>query len=244
MQNYDQRWKQAQDTEKQHWYNIAKKIADGRSPQLDWYGWKANRLQEKMAEFNHSLELESATIVEIGSGPVGVVSGMDVGERYAVEPLGDYFEANPVLTQQRRPDVTYKTARGENLPFADRFAGFVIIDNVLDHSENPSQILREASRILDDNGLLYIGVNIRSLWGSFLHKIINVFNIDAAHPHEYDYTKIRDFLFQNAFKINWETIENKNEVKKNNFKKKGFKGKAKVVLGLTEYYYEAFCQKL
>lgn len=243
MQRSGKRWHLAQDYEKNHWEKIAQKIVDGLHPQLDWYEWKADRLKEKLNAFNHTVDLKDATIVEIGSGPIGIVSGLDVGYRYAVEPLGDYFDANPVLTKLRKPEVTYITARGEKLPFDDHSSRLVIIDNVLDHTEKPNLILEEARRVLQDDGLVYIGVNIRSTWGTFLHRIINLFNIDTGHPHEYDHASIRKFLFHNGLKITWETIENRKKIKKINLKQKGLKGRAKVISGLTEFYYEAFCHK-
>lgn len=169
---------------------------------------------------------------------------MDFGKRYAVEPLGDYFVSKPILTEVRNPDVTYLTGRGESLPFESNFSDLVIIDNVLDHTENPGTVLREAHRLLHDNGLLYLGVNIRSAWGTFLHKTINKLNLDMGHPYEYDHAGIQTFLSRHGFQIIWETVEDRGVIRKKCLYKEGIKGKIKVVSGLVEFYYEAFCEKI
>ena len=44
--------------------------------------------------------------------------------------------------------------------FADRSFDVVICDNVVDHAESPSRIVRELARILVPGGLLYFTVNV------------------------------------------------------------------------------------
>jgi ubiquinone/menaquinone biosynthesis C-methylase UbiE len=51
-------------------------------------------------------------------------------------------------------------ALGESLPFPDQSFNLVLCDNVVDHAESPSQIVRELTRILVPGGLLYFTVNI------------------------------------------------------------------------------------
>ena len=45
------------------------------------------------------------------------------------------------------------------MPFRDESFDVVICDNVVDHAESPSQIVRELVRILAPGGLLYFTVN-------------------------------------------------------------------------------------
>ena len=52
---------------------------------------------------------------------------------------------------------------GEFLPISRRSFDFVILNNTIDHTDDPSSILKETRRILKEDGVLYIGVNIYPL---------------------------------------------------------------------------------
>jgi SAM-dependent methyltransferase len=58
---------------------------------------------------------------------------------------------------QRR--VRTIAAAGESLPFPDQSVDVVLCDNVVDHAESPSRIVRELTRILVPGGLFYFTVN-------------------------------------------------------------------------------------
>lgn len=49
-------------------------------------------------------------------------------------------------------------AFGESLPFADKSFDIVYSANVLEHTQNPEQVLREAMRVLRDDGRLFIEI--------------------------------------------------------------------------------------
>jgi len=77
--------------------------------------------------------------------------------RVGVDPLAaDYCRLFPAW--QRRASTV--AAVGESLPFRDRSFDVVLCDNVVDHAESPSRIVRELVRILTPGGLLYFTVNI------------------------------------------------------------------------------------
>ncbi len=58
----------------------------------------------------------------------------------------------------------------EELPLADSSVDRVILVHLLEHSENPSETLREVWRVLSPNGKLFVVVpNRRGLWARFEH---------------------------------------------------------------------------
>jgi len=98
-----------------------------------------------------------ARVIEVGSGAHGLIFCFGGEHRVGVDPLAaDYCRLFPAW--QRRASTV--AAVGESLPFRDRSFDVVLCDNVVDHAESPSQIVRELVRILTPGGLLYFTVNI------------------------------------------------------------------------------------
>jgi SAM-dependent methyltransferase len=99
-----------------------------------------------------------ARVIEVGSGAHGLIFCFDGGkQRVGIDPLAvDYGNLFPGW--QRRAQTV--AAAGESLPFRDRSFDVVLCDNVVDHAESPSQIVRELVRILAPGGLLYFTVNV------------------------------------------------------------------------------------
>lgn len=105
-----------------------------------------------------------ARVIEVGSGAHGLIFCFDGEHRVGVDPLAvDYGGLFP--RWQRRAQTV--AAVGESLPFRDQSFDVVICDNVVDHAESPSQIVRELVRILAPGGLLYFTVN-------FHHRVYSV----------------------------------------------------------------------
>ena len=100
---------------------------------------------------------KDARVIEVGSGAHGLIFCFEGDRRVGVDPLAvDYSGLFP--RWQRRAQTI--AAVGESLPFRDESFDVVICDNVVDHAESPSQIVRELVRILAPGGLLYFTVNI------------------------------------------------------------------------------------
>ena len=100
---------------------------------------------------------KDARVIEVGSGAHGLIFCFEGERRVGVDPLAvDYRGLFP--RWQRRAQTV--AAVGESLPFRDQSFDVVICDNVVDHAESPSRIVRELVRILAPGGLLYFTVNI------------------------------------------------------------------------------------
>ncbi len=241
----EERWKKAQEHEKSFWQAASGAFQKGESDQLSWYKWRADHLENLLKKaFPHNPpDFSSSRILEIGSGPVGVVSFFNAAERIAIDPLCDYYSSQDSLIKHRNKDVSYHKGRGEELLFDDNSFELVIIENVIDHVQNPGKVIDEIRRVLKPRGILYLTVNLHPLWGAFLHTIISNLRIDKGHPHTFTVRKIRNFLTSKGFDILFNDWENYRECQKNDISSDSFKDKAKGLLGLSEFLYTSISVK-
>ncbi|ACX73022.1 Methyltransferase type 11 [Methanocaldococcus vulcanius M7] len=98
--------------------------------------------------------------LEIGVGtgrfakPFNIKIGVDISKKMAE------------IAKKRGIDVII--ARGEDLPFNDNEFDFVLINTVLEFSEDPKKMLKEAKRVLKNGGKIIIGIIDKD---SFLGKM-------------------------------------------------------------------------
>lgn len=98
-----------------------------------------------------------ARILEVGSGAHGLIFCFGSSFGVGIDPLAvDYKRLFPKW-QDNAPTVA---AIGEQLPFGDAAFDIVLSDNVVDHAEDPVQIVHELVRVLKPGGVIYFTVNI------------------------------------------------------------------------------------
>ena len=238
------RWKEAQSYEKAFWQSLANRIKDGQKD-LSWYDWSAENLMEmiKKAMPKDTPSFSSAKVLEVGSGPIGIVSFLNAAERIAIDPLCDFFSSQPELVKHRNPDVTYLTAKGESLQFEDSSFDLVIIENVIDHVQNADGVMTEIHRVLKPDAILYLTVNLHPSWGALLHEIVSRLRIDKGHPHTFTIPKIRSFLKQHGFMSLHDEWENYKTCRREDLKSSAKKDKLKGLSGLSEFLYTSVCRK-
>lgn len=144
----------------------------------------------------HNPELEKAldlwcakqSVVEIGAGPYPAVAAAPAWKRaIAVDPLAKSY-AEEGLLPAAASHITYIEAPGERVPLPPGFADLVIIENALDHVSNPRAVLVEARRLLRENGLLWLLVDLST-------------HTDHMHPHCFDDATVRTLLAQLGLEI-------------------------------------------
>lgn len=237
------RWQEAQKYEINFWKKAAEKVASGTASQLTWYEWKASEMEKRIAGYINEEKKKSAKILEIGSGPIGIVSFLKWGERYTIDPLEDFYKSNSMLSKLRDSAVNYCQGTGEKLPFENNNFSLVILDNVLDHVNEASGVLREINRVLANDGLLYVAINVHTKWGGFLHSILSKLRIDKGHPYTFTVKSIQEFVHQNQFSILSETINDYYQARKQDRDSSLLKDKIKGYTGLSEFIYYAVCSK-
>jgi SAM-dependent methyltransferase len=241
MTNF-KRWRKAQEYERRHWQQVAENIAS-KQVDLDWYAWKVRQLQKKFLSKIPHINIEEENILEIGSGPVGIIAFLGGKRRCAIDPLTNFFEKNPILTRRRDKNVEYFQGNGESLPFGDGDFSFVIIDNVIDHTDSPGDVLKEIFRVLAPGGYLYLMVNVHTRWGIIIRHLMEMFLIDTGHPHSYTQISARQLVNSTGFDICHEEIADHKKARQAELRLGHFRSKLKVIFGISDIQYELLAEK-
>src|SRR5262245_44146423 len=105
--------------------------------------------------------LEGKTVVSIGCGCTGELAAFPASVKVAIDPLlYAYQHLGMLVTDEVGGRTLYLSLSAEDLPLLDRTADLVICRNALDHMPNPRAALKEMSRILSDDGALFVSVDI------------------------------------------------------------------------------------
>ena len=179
----EKRWAAAQNAEKQFWkkYNSS----------LQSFSKELELLKK------HNIKTKNKKILEIGSGPTGIVNVLK-GERHAIDPLMDLFLSKYNLPKQ----INYIKGKGESLPFTDNLFDIIFCLNALDHADEPSKILKESYRCLKKGGIFFLALNCYSLQTVWIKKFSEKIGAgDICHPHSYTVDEIKNALILQGFEI-------------------------------------------
>lgn len=187
--NKEQRWKMAQEYEREWWVSRAKNL------DLEFYRRFAQNI-EKIIEPYYKVQKDHF-ILEIGSGAAGIITYLDCDNKFAIDPLENIYSSIKEFTSIRDSRVNYKLAKAENLPFENEVFDFIIMDNVLDHCEKPYMVVSEIKRVLKIGGVVYFRQNTYHIWGKIVRTLIEFLKIDKGHP----FTFLKSDL-NKVFKLN------------------------------------------
>lgn len=122
----------------------------------------------------------SGRVLDIGCG---------IGDFLAYRPDTVGIDVNPLLVEHcRRNGWEAHWMRTLPIPFAARSFAGAVLDNVLEHLEEPREMLDEARRILSAKGTLVVGVPGRKGFSS-----------DPDHKHFYDEIRLRADVTSSGF---------------------------------------------
>ena len=239
-----ERWIAAQSSERDWWVHYAEQIAAGSISQMDWYGWRARQLAARLEALGlSSLTSGAATLVEVGSGPVGVASFFPARERIAIDPLNDFYAGNPVLTHLRSSAVDYRTGVGESLPCDSGAFDLAIIENCIDHVREVDAVMRELHRVLTPGGVLYLTVNCRTPFGFVVHRALSRLQIDAGHPHTFTAGKAEQLVRKHGFSVLHTHLGSYIDALRHDLAGPGVRPRLKAVLGTSEFVITVIARK-
>jgi 2-polyprenyl-3-methyl-5-hydroxy-6-metoxy-1,4-benzoquinol methylase len=105
-------------------------------------------------------DLLSQEIVDIGSGKGAFL--LELARRgtsaIGIEPTLDYIELSRTRAQAQGQTLDVREGTAEHIPLPDASVDFVNIGEVIEHVEDPDQMLTEVSRILRPQGKAYLSV--------------------------------------------------------------------------------------
>lgn len=105
--------------------------------------------------------LEDKTVVSIGCGCSGDLVTFPSRVKIAIDPLlYVYQQLGLLMSDEVGSPTVYLSIGAEELPLLSEYADLVICRNALDHMHNPAGALREMGRILNNNGALFVSVDI------------------------------------------------------------------------------------
>jgi SAM-dependent methyltransferase len=191
------KWAVAQAHEKEHWVRNRERYTsdDSKAKQR----LKARQTELWISQF---IELtDDSRILEIGGAGEPAIDFFGKGRRISLDPLNDFYSDQfPDLFD---PKVGRVSATAEDMPFEDQFFDLIMIHNVLDHTRNPSQVIRQLWRCLKVGGILALSVNtfpVYWVWGRRLFPLLGGRD-HLLHPHSFSVGKILRELKKTGFEI-------------------------------------------
>jgi SAM-dependent methyltransferase len=105
--------------------------------------------------------LEDKTVVSIGCGCSGDLVTFPSRVKIAIDPLlYVYQQLGLLMSDEVGSPTLYLSIGAEELPLLSDYADLVICRNALDHMHNPASALKEMGRILNNDGALFVSVDI------------------------------------------------------------------------------------
>ena len=158
-------------------------------------GWQRGRIEELREFLGLVVEQEfdawcaERTVVEIGPGPYPSIATRVWKRAVAVDPLADGYVREDLLPKRCHCDrVTFLAAPGEMVPLPTAYADLVVIENALDHVDEPGRVVAEVARLLRPHGMLWILVDLMEY-------------SDEMHPNPFSEDSIRGLLAGHGFEV-------------------------------------------
>jgi glycosyltransferase involved in cell wall biosynthesis len=185
MEVTDQRWTLAQRHERAYWQAIKAKGYKGLTG-AEFEAWHPIVQLWSLHYLDHSFDWYlDKTVVEIGCGPLGVVSGLRARRKIGVDPL---LPAYRDLWGLEAHNCEYLADQGEKISLPDCTADVVICLNVLDHVQSPAAVLMEIRRILKEDGELFVSLDLEG-------------QDEQCHPQSLDLEGVARLLTNTGFRI-------------------------------------------
>jgi len=201
-------WQEAQINEKKFWTDIYLNNDNEMYNKVDdeaLIGFTEEVLtRHKLNIYNFSEKI----IADIGCGPFGIIKGLTLIDKkkdinikkiFGIDPLMKFYKESIKILKED-DHLKLIEAPGEKIPLEDNKIHYVFSTNVLDHCENPNQVISEAQRILRQDGEFYCSVHVVYPILSFLSPLIKYF--DKNHPKHFS-----EAYFLNLLKSKFKKVD-------------------------------------
>lgn len=190
-----QRWQIGNEDEKSFWLGLKPEDFERHEQ-----GYRALARQIDLAARIAGLRPDYRAL-QIGCAVEDTVFYLENCQRFAVDPLADFYKAH--FERSRNPRVDYRKGVGESVPFEDGFFDLVILQNLLDHVANYDVVLDEVKRVLRRPNVLYFGTDVypqasaEVRWARQARGEL----FDLQHPHTFTAESLEATLVGHGFRI-------------------------------------------
>ena len=130
---------------------------------------------------------KNLSVLEVGSGPLGMLACVPTQHAVAIDPLMPEFA--PYMQPHWEATPIRAASLGEKLPLADRSFDAAVAINCLDHTFGPDKIIEEVERVLKPGGLFFLMNNVKSAAGVAMSAVGERLKIERLrevyHPHAF-----------------------------------------------------------
>lgn len=189
---FAERFAVAQEAESGHHEDAWTKLDAGYLPWVksvpDYCDWLESFYRSGLYPFGFPADwLRDKVVLEIGSGPYGLLACLPHGQGVAVDPLMPSFV--PYMRKYWQSSPLRIAALGEELPVRENAFDVAVAINCLDHTLEPDRILTGIARALKPGGYFFLNNNVKSAFGVMLSRVGEKFGIkrltEVYHPHAF-----------------------------------------------------------
>lgn len=164
-------------------------------------GWQQDRNDELAAWLDLSPDqyrrwAADIRALEIGSGPYPFLGRDRWAWALAVDPLAEGYLAEGLVPEECR-HVAFLSASGERIPLPASCCDLIVVENCLDHVDDPAAVLTEMHRLLRPGGLVWLLVDLMD------YK-------DEMHPNPFNEQRLREALANAGFVVVKERLSREN----------------------------------
>ena len=172
----DNRWQAAQQAEFEGWQTSKAVELELEEIRIK-YGEYLMQIAKDI-EFNQNWE-----VLDVGCGPTCISQFLPPAKKTGIDPLAERQN----IADKTVADVLVRQGRGETLQFNDKTFDLVICRNVIDHTGNPKQVIREMHRILKNSGYLILASYVYPPFIRLTKNLAEKFSQfrNVAHPHTF-----------------------------------------------------------
>jgi SAM-dependent methyltransferase len=203
-----ERWQDAQQAERGFWSTKGFGLTAFRGAvagSMQTAAWAAPNLEAPPGDW-----------LEVGVGPLGVgcTHFMECeGELHTLDPIGvtpadewQLPEPCRALIRTCQETTNNHVGQGEQLDFPDESFTLVALENMLDHVEDPSVVLREARRVLVPGGTLVVAIDTFSALAEARFRLLTRRRqretiLVRAHPHRFSSGDVVKLVVGAGFRV-------------------------------------------
>lgn len=173
-------WNKAQDFELDYWKTYI------QNPDVEWLKWSDYFLTHFEKEIK--ADYSDNTLLEIGTGPVGIISKLNAKRRIGVEPLADDLKS---LNNDIYQGMEMISHGAESIPeVEENSVDAIFCFNVLDHVQDATDVLNEIYRVCKKDGKIILACDLKS----------QPHHLDVGHPIALSYEYFINWIESKSLK--------------------------------------------